>query len=310
VVGQGHLAGSGDLAAADQARDGDGVVRGSERPDPDQPGVRAEQAGGGEHLGDLERLVLLERREQAGEASGQHRLAGARRAGEEQVVGAGGGDLEGAAGLPLAADVGEVLDRRVGGAGRGAGAAEVGPAGQPLPDLPEGGGAGDPQVGDQRRLGQVGLGDDQEPGARPAGGQGGREHALDRADVAAEAELADGPQAVEGGRRHRPGRGQQPDGDGQVEPGALLGQVGRWEGHGDAPVGPLVAGVAERGPQPVARLQDGGAAEPDHGHGGQAPPDVDLDPDRVCGEADQCGRGQPGQHPHSTPFRCSTRGRP
>ena len=62
----------------------------------------------------------------------------------------------------------------------------------------------------------VGLGDDQEPGARPAGGQGGRQHAVDRANVAAEAELANGPQALERGRRHRPGRGQQPDRDGRA----------------------------------------------------------------------------------------------
>ena len=90
---------------------------GAERADRDEARVGAEKAGGGEHLGDLERLVLLEGREQAGEASGQHRLAGAGRAGEEQIVGAGGGDLEGAAGLVLASDVGQVLDRRDGGLG-------------------------------------------------------------------------------------------------------------------------------------------------------------------------------------------------
>ena len=206
MVGQGDLAGSGDLAAADQAGDRDGVVRGAERPDPDEAGVRAEEPGGREHLGDLERLVLLKRRQQTGEAPGQHRLAGAGRAGEEQVVGAGGGDLEGPAGLVLAADVGQVLDQGDRGIGRRAGATQVGPADQPLPDLPERGRAGDPQAGDQSGLDQVGLGDDQEPGARPAGGHGGRQHALDRADVTAEPELADGPQALQGGRRHPPGR--------------------------------------------------------------------------------------------------------
>jgi hypothetical protein len=247
---------------------------------------------------------------QTGEAPGQHGLAGAGRAGEEQVVGAGGGDLQGPAGLVLAADLGQVLDRRDRCGGRRAGTVQVALADQPLADLPERGGAGDPQVGDEGGLDQVGLGDDQEPGARPAGGQGGRQDAVDRADVATEAELADGPQALEGGRRHRPGRGQQPDRDGQVEARAVLGQVGRGQGDGDAPVRPLVAGVAERGPEPVAGLEHGRAAEPDHGHRGQAAPDVDLDPDRVRGQADQRGRGQPGQHPHSTPFRCSSLGWP
>jgi len=217
VVGERDLAGSGDLAPADQAGDRDGVVGGAERADPDEAGAGAEEAGGGEHLGDLERLVLLERRQQAGQAPGQHGLAGAGRAGEEQVVGAGGGDLQGPAGLVLAADVGEVLDRRDRGLRRRAGTVQVAPADQPLADLPERGGAGDPQVGDEGRLDQVGLGDDQQAGVRAAGGQGGRQHALDRADVAAQAELADGPQALERGRRPRPGCGQQPDGDGQVE---------------------------------------------------------------------------------------------
>ena len=225
-------------------------------------------------------------------------------------MGAGGGDLERPAGLVLAVDVGQVLDRGDRGVGRRAGMTQVGPADQPLPDLPERGRAGDPQARDQSGLDQVGLGDDQEPGARPAGRHGGREHALDRADVTAEAELADGPQTLKGGRRHPPGRRQQADRDGQIEPGSLLGQVGRWQGDGDAPVRPLVPGVAERRPEPVAGLQHGRATEPDHGHGGQAAADVDLDPDRVRGEADQGGRGQPGQHPHSTPFRCSTRGWP
>jgi hypothetical protein len=189
------------------------VVRGAERPDPDQAGVRAEEAGGREHLGDLQRLVLLERWEKAGEAPGQHRLAGAGWAGEEQVVGAGGGDLQGAAGLVLAADVGEVLDRRDRGVGGRAGRPRSARPTSHVADLGQRGGAGHPQVGDEGGLDQVGLGDDQEAGAGPAGGQGGREHALDRADVAAEAELADGPEALKGGRRHRPGRRQQPDGD-------------------------------------------------------------------------------------------------
>ena len=192
---------------------------------PDEAGVRAEETGGREHLGDLERLVLLERREQAGEAPGQHGLAGAGRAGEEQVVGAGGGDLEGPAGLVLASDVGEVLDHRHRGVGRRPGAAQLGPADQPLADLLQRGGAGDPQAGDERGLDQVGLGDDQEPGARPAGGQGGRQHPLDRADVAAEAELADRPQALEGrsGGTH-PAAASRPIAMGRSNPEPCLGR--------------------------------------------------------------------------------------
>ena len=113
-------------------------------------------------------------------------------------MGAGGGDLQRPAGLVLASDVGEVLDHRHLGIGRRPGASQIGPADQPLADLPQRGGTGDPQAGDEGGLDQVGLRYDQEPGARPAGRQGGGQHALDRADVAAEAELADGPQTPRG----------------------------------------------------------------------------------------------------------------
>ena len=50
----------------------------------------------------------VERRQEGREASREHRLAGARRADEEQVVAAGGRDLERALRVLLAADLGEV----------------------------------------------------------------------------------------------------------------------------------------------------------------------------------------------------------
>ena len=50
-----------------------------------------------------------ERRQEAGKPPGEHRLAGAGRTGHQDVVAAGGGDLEGAARERLSADVGEVV---------------------------------------------------------------------------------------------------------------------------------------------------------------------------------------------------------
>jgi hypothetical protein len=57
---------------------------------------------------DLQCLVGLERRQQPGQARGQHRLARTRRADHQQVVAAGGGDLQGAFGGLLALDAGEI----------------------------------------------------------------------------------------------------------------------------------------------------------------------------------------------------------
>ena len=60
---------------------------------------------------DLQGLVLVERRQQAGQAAGQEGLAGARRAAEQQVVRAGGGHQQGALGGGLALDLGQVWIR-------------------------------------------------------------------------------------------------------------------------------------------------------------------------------------------------------
>ena len=67
-----------------------------------------EQPGDGVDARHLERLVRLERRQEPRQAAGEHRLARARRAGEQQVVAAGGRELERPPGALLAADVGEV----------------------------------------------------------------------------------------------------------------------------------------------------------------------------------------------------------
>ena len=100
--------GRGIDAAADQAGVGDGVVRRAERPLGDQPGGGIEHAGDGVDLGRLQRFVEGERREDGGQALGQHRLARAGRADHENVVAAGGGDFERALGGLLAAHILEV----------------------------------------------------------------------------------------------------------------------------------------------------------------------------------------------------------
>ena len=63
--------------------------------------------------------VGVERRQDPRQAPREHRLAGARRAGEQQVVPAGGGELERAPRPLLAAYVGEVRARRASGRRRG-----------------------------------------------------------------------------------------------------------------------------------------------------------------------------------------------
>ena len=115
------LAGHRPRAAPDEALRGDRVVRRAEGPLGREPPVA--DPGGAVHLGDLERLLEARRRQDSGEATGEHGLAGSGRADHEQVVPARGRDLERPLGVLLAAHVGEV------GALRGASSAGSGSAG-------------------------------------------------------------------------------------------------------------------------------------------------------------------------------------
>src|SRR6266516_6211361 len=199
---------------------------------------------------------------------------------------AGGGDLERTPGDRLAADVGEILQTGVrlptsghGGTGR----VELATTQEPVVDLPERARPGDRDPGDQRGLVQVVTGDQQETGAAIAGGERRSEHAPYRAQITAEAELAERPQGLNGVGGDQPGGGQQADSDRQIEAGALLGQVGRRKRDGDAPVRPVETRIGEGGADAVACLKHDGVAKADDTDGGQAPAEVDLDPDRMGG---------------------------
>ena len=109
---QGDFTGLGGGAAAGQARGRDGVVGTSEGAGLDEGVLRGEKPQDGVDLGDLQRLLVGERREDGGKALGQHALARARRPHQENVVVSRGGHLQGAFGLLLSLDVGEVRQRK------------------------------------------------------------------------------------------------------------------------------------------------------------------------------------------------------
>ena len=117
VMREADLAGTRLRSAADQRGVRDRVMRRAKRALGDQPRARRQQADDRVDRRDVERLVERQRRQDARHASRHHRLAGARRSDEQQVVTAGRGDLERAPREQLAADVGEIRAER-GGAGR------------------------------------------------------------------------------------------------------------------------------------------------------------------------------------------------
>ena len=227
VMSQGDLAGLGLQAAAGQGGHAGAVVRGAIGPRPGQ-GSLGDQAGDRmDHRG-LEQLGRGQGRQQAGQALGQHRLARARRADEQQVVAAGGGDLQGPLGLFLALDVAQVagavaLDHWPGRRGR-----QDLQAAEMVDQRDQGARGQDPGAARPGRLGPAGLGTDQAqphgPG-RHRGGQG----AGCGGDAAVQGELAHGRPVVQGVQRDYPHGRHHRQGDGQVIVRALLGQVGRGQ---------------------------------------------------------------------------------
>jgi hypothetical protein len=76
VVGQADLSGMRNASAADEAGLRGGVMRGAERPGREQSLARSQQAGHAPDGGGLDCLLKRERRQDGGDAAGQHRLAG------------------------------------------------------------------------------------------------------------------------------------------------------------------------------------------------------------------------------------------
>ncbi len=121
----------------------------------------------------LDRLGAGHRRQDRGHPPGEHRLAGAGRALEQQVVAAGGRDLERQQRRGVAADVGQIGLRR-----RGRGTARAGSRRRQRRERrprehvgrgPQARDSGDLEPVDERRLAGALARDDQTGGARPGG---------------------------------------------------------------------------------------------------------------------------------------------
>ncbi len=74
-------------------------------------GAVGQFAGQRTHQGNLQRLARVQRRKQAGQALRQHRFARAGRPDHQQIVAAGGGDLQRALGALLAFHIPQIGHR-------------------------------------------------------------------------------------------------------------------------------------------------------------------------------------------------------
>ena len=278
-MGKRRLARAGADAAADHRRHRGGMMRGAEGPAGGQLAVRKRAGDRGDHR-HFQELGRRQGRQERGEPRRQHRLAGAGRADHEEMMAAGGGDLERALGRLLALDVGEIRQRpdRIDHARLG-----------PRQDL----GAAE-MIGDRD---QAARGEDRHGAARPgrlrAAGQRTdqaaaervgrdrrRQRAGDRCDGAVERQFADRDEVAELVARQRAERRHQGKRDRQVVVAAFLGQVGRGEIDDDPLVRQRQAAGMERRRYPVAALVHGLVRQADNAEIDLPRRDVHLDIDR------------------------------
>ena len=273
--------------------------------------TRSPQRDGAEGAGDaqdrrrLERLVVRQRRQQAGEAARQHRLAGARRADHQQAQLPGGGDLERALG---------------GGSGRARRRDRAAPASRAA--------AADAARAARSRRRR------RRAGARARRRAGDRRRAPTRPPTSADSSaLACGSTSVRGvaagvrcsasaiasapctGRSWPPsesspansnassrarvdlaGGGEDAERDRQVEAARFLRQVGRREADGDAlVVRELEAARLQRRADALARFLDLGVGQADQREARQAVGEVHFDRHRRRVEAAQGAAADEGE---------------
>ena len=271
VMGQARLPRAGMRPAAHEAGRGDRVVRSAERPLGDEASAAAAQAGEAVDAGDLQRLVARQRRQDPAEPPRQHRLAGPRRADEQRVVAAGGGDRQRADRLQRARGRRAGPRRPASRASSGRGRRKLGRrvAAQDRRDAGEVAHARDGDPVDEPGLRRALARHDEpvEPVSPRALGDG--ERAAARAQLAAEGQLAEDRPAVDALRGHLAAGDEQAARGREVVAGPRLRQVRGREVDRDAPVRELEAGVADRGVHALARLAHGGVAAADDGEPGR-----------------------------------------
>jgi hypothetical protein len=295
AVREARLARPEPRAAADDRRGRRAVVRGPERRVADQRVLRVDQSRDRVDPRHLERVLLLERRQDAGQPTREHRLPGAGRPAEEEVVPPGRRDLERAPRPLLPADVRQV--------------------GRP----PHGTAVSEHELGRLQRAAQVlrGVGevvdaDGLDPGERGLGTclvrtdqalQTGaprplrhREHAADPAQPAVQRQFAARRMLVEPRSRDLSRCGEQRQGDRDVEGRSLLLQLRGREIDGDATVRPDQLGGLDAAPNPLLRLLARAIGEPDDRQRGQPSLEVRLDLDTAGLEPDEGERDGAREH--------------
>lgn len=291
-MGERDLARARYRAAADQAGGRDRVVRRPEWPPGGEPAVA--QARDALDPRDLEGLLEARRRQDAGHAAREHRLADPRRSDHQDVVTAGGRYLERPASVILTADVGQVRTvAGIGGTGGGLGRIRVPVSADEVDQLRERRNTEHVDVGHQRGLARVLGGDDEPPVARAACARCDGDRSVDRAQGAAERQLAAYRVVAEtvggdlaGGCQHRHRYRE-------VEARTRLAEVRGREVRGEPLLREVEPRVEQCRPDALPGLADRAVRKPHDREPWEPAAQVDLDrylaavdpDDRECGDA-------------------------
>lgn len=231
--------------------------------------------------GGLLRLLLAQGGQNAGQTARQHALAGAGRAYEQQVVAAGGGDLQRPLGLGLADHILQI--RHIGQGIRGLGIRQ-----RQLILTSQPGGDGQQLMGgahlgilDEGGLRAV-LPRHQQGAPRVAAGEHGRQHSEHGPDLAGQGQFPQKFMIEQVFCRYLLGSGENADGDGQIEAATLLGQIGGGQIDRDVFGRELEVAVEQGAAHPIPRLLHRGFRQAHHVESGQAVGEVNFHRDLRC----------------------------
>ena len=229
----------------------------------------------------LEGGVELERRQDSRQSAREQRLAASWRTDQQQVVRAGGGDLERALRALLAVHLGEVGETgaSVAAPRERAERLERFAVAKPAQHGAEVGGAVCLDARPERRLGQVLARHDDFANRSALDRAEHRQHAAHGAESGVEAELAHEQRSVQPRFGKLDARAGDADRDRQIERRADLRQPCRRQIHRHTAGRELETGVAERGANPIAALVHHAVGLADDVERGQSRAGFDLDRD-------------------------------
>ena len=273
------------------------MVRRAERPLPPAANIEALLADRG-NRGSLHRFLIIEIGQDARQPAGQHGLAGARRADEQQVVRAGRGNGQRPLGGSLAADIGQIRRQRATAEGLVFGFGQALLAVQVGTNLQQMLGGQHFATGEQGFLTVAGRQHQLAPGL-PAGDRD-RQRAGDGPQLAGQCQLADELVLSQFVRGDLAGRRQNAERDRQIKATAVFRQISRGEVDGDALGGEVELGRQQGRADPILALFDRRFRQADDAETGQAGRQMGLN-DHLRGLHAKTGTGEYQRQAHAFP---------